>query len=211
MKLYGFPPSPRTWQVSAVAAHLGIPLELEFVDLSKGEQRQPEYLAINPTGRAPTLVDGDFKLWETGAILQYIASQKPNNLWPDDVRSRADIMRWQSWAIAHWDKEGCVPLLFERLIKQILNLGSPDEAVVAAALEQFHKNAHVLDDHLGRQRWLVGGDVTLADFAVAASLFYADRGGLPLADYPRIGDWFARVSSLPCWQETAPQPVAAAA
>ena len=211
MKLIGFPASPRTWQVRAFAAHLGIPLELTLVDLTKGEQHKPDYLALNPTGRAPTLVDGDFKLWETGAILQYIASQKPNSLWPDDVLVRADIMRWQSWAIAHWDKEGCVPLLVERLIKQILNLGPPDEAVVATALEQFRKNAQVLNDHLGRQRWLVGDDVTLADFAVAASLFYADRGGFPLADYPNVGEWFARVSALPCWKETMPQFTAAAA
>ena len=58
-----------------VAAHLGIPLELEFVDLSKGAQHTPDYLALNPTGRTPTLVDGDFKLWESTAIMQYIASK----------------------------------------------------------------------------------------------------------------------------------------
>jgi glutathione S-transferase len=211
MMLIGFPASPRTWQVRALAAHLGIPLDLTLVDLTKGEQHKPDYLALNPTGRTPTLIDGDFKLWETAAILQYLAAQKPNSLWPDDVRARADIMRWQSWAIAHWDKEGCVPLLVERVIKQILNLGPPDEAVVAAALEQFRKNAQVLDGHLGRQHWLVGDDITLADFAVAATLFYADRGGFPLADYPNVREWFARVSALPCWKETMPQFTAVAA
>jgi glutathione S-transferase len=74
MKLYGFPPSPRTWQVLAVAAHLGTPLELEFVDLPNGDQRNPEFLAINPTGRVPALVDGDFKLWESTAITQFAAA-----------------------------------------------------------------------------------------------------------------------------------------
>ena len=78
MKLYGrFPPSPNTWKVRAVAAHLGIPLEIEFVDLTKGASRTPEYLALNPTGRTPTLVDGDFVLWKSKAIMQYLASQKP--------------------------------------------------------------------------------------------------------------------------------------
>ena len=62
MKLYGFPPSPNTWKVRAVAAQLGLPLQLEFVDLTK--PRTPEYLILNPTGRTPTLVDGEFKLWE---------------------------------------------------------------------------------------------------------------------------------------------------
>src|SRR5207253_150811 len=107
MKLYGFPPSPNTWKVRAVAAHLGIPLELELVDLVKGASHSPDYLAINPTGRTPTLVDGDFKLWESNAIMQYIASQKPNSLWPNNARAQADIARWQSWQLAHFSKEGC--------------------------------------------------------------------------------------------------------
>ncbi len=118
MKLYGFPPSPNTWKVRAVAAHLGIPLELEFVDLTKGGSRTPAFLAINPAGRTPALVDGDFKLGESTAIMQYLASQKPNSLWPNDARTRADIMRWQSWSLAHWSKEGCEPLIFNRLVKK---------------------------------------------------------------------------------------------
>ena len=64
MKLYCFPPSPNTWKVRAAAHQIGVPLELETVDLTKGAQRQPQYLALNPTGRTPTLVDGDVKLWE---------------------------------------------------------------------------------------------------------------------------------------------------
>src|SRR5262249_46983544 len=105
MKLYGFSPSPNTWKVRALAAHLGIPLDYEFVDLTKGASRTPAYLAINPTGRTPALVDGDFKLWESVAIMQYLAAQRPNSLWPDDARARADIMRWQSWQLVHWGKE----------------------------------------------------------------------------------------------------------
>ncbi len=211
MKLYGFPPSPRTWQARAVAAHLGIPLDFEFVDLTKGVQHSPEYRALNPSGRAPVLVDGDFKLWETAAIAQYLASKTPNTLWPDDARRRADIMRWQSWQIAHWSGDACEPLLVERIVKQILNAGPPDAGVVARALEAFHREAKVLEAHLSKQPWLVGNGITLADFAVAPTLFYAERASLPLADYPKIREWFGRVAALPCWAETAPQVPAAAA
>ena len=212
MKLYGFPASPNTWKVRAVAAHLRIPIELEFVDLTKGASHTPEYLALNPTGRTPTLVDGDFKVWESVAIMQYLASKAPNKLWPDDPRSRADIARWQCWHLAHWGKEACEPLIIERLVKKLLNLGPPDEAIVTKALACFNKEAAVLDAHLAKQPYLVGKDLTLADFTVAASLFYAAQGDLPLAPYAHVRDWFARVSALPCWQETAPQfPAAAAA
>jgi glutathione S-transferase len=211
MKLVGFPPSPRTWAARAVAAQLGIPLTLELVDLTKGQQHAPDYRAINPTGRSPTLVDGDLKLWETTAIMHYLAGQKPNTLWPDDVRVRADIVRWQSWTLAHWEKESCVPLVFERIVKQILGAGPPDEAVVGKALENFARDAKVLEAHLSKQPYMVGNALTLADFSVAGPLLYHERGGIPLADYPKLREWFTRVTALPCWKETAPQFSAAAA
>ena len=209
MKLYGFPPSPNTWKVRAVAAHLGVPLEMQFVDLTK--PRAAEYLALSPTGRTPTLVDGDFRLTESNAILQYLASQKPNSLWPNDPRTRADIMRWQCWQLAHWGKEACEPLIFNRLVKKLLNLGPPDEAAVAKGTEAFHKEAKLLDAQLAKGPYLVGKELTLADFAVAAPLFYIPQGGLPVEPYAKLRDWFGRVSALPAWRDTAPQAPAAAA
>jgi glutathione S-transferase len=209
MKLYAFPPSPNTWKVRAVASYVGVPLEMEFVDLTK--PRSAAYLAINPSGRTPTLVDGDFTLTESNAIMQYIASQKPNSLWPNDARARADIMRWQSWQLAHWGSDACIPLVFNRLVKKILNLGPPDEAAVAKATAAFNKEAALLEAHLAKQPYLVGKELTLADFSVAANLLYAKEAELPLGPYPRVQEWLGRVSSLPCWRETAPQRPAAAA
>jgi glutathione S-transferase len=210
MKLYGFTPSPNTWMVRAVAAHLGIALDYEYLDLTKGASRTPAFLEINPTGRTPALVDGDFKLWEANAIMQYLASQKPNSLWPDNARARADIMRWQSWQLAHWGKESCEPLIFNRLVKKLLSLGPPDDAAVAKGLECFNREAAVLDAHLGKQPYLAGSNVTLADFSVAAPLFHAQGADLPLTPYKKVQEWFGRVSALPCWSQTAPQLAAAA-
>jgi glutathione S-transferase len=209
MKLYGFPFSPNTWKVRAVAAHIGIVLDEQLVDLRRGEQRTPDYLALNPTGRTPTLVDGDFVLWESNAIMQYLASGKPNALWPDDARTRAGIAQWQSWQLAHWGKEACQPLLVERVVKALFNLGPCDAAVVAKAIEAFHRDARVLEAHLAKHPYLAGTGVTLADFSVVAPLFYAEKAELPLTPYPHIRDWFARVSSLPAWRDTAPAAAAA--
>jgi glutathione S-transferase len=209
MKLYGFPPSPNTWKVRAVAAHLGIPLELQFVDLTK--PRSAEYLVVNPGGRTPTLVDGDFTLCESNAILQYIAGKTSNTLWPNDARIRAEITRWQCWHLAHFGKEACEPLIVNRLVKKLLNLGPPDEAAVAKGTEAFHREAKLLDAHLAKQRYVVGKDLTLADFTVAAPLFYTKEGELPVEPYPRLQEWFGRVAALPAWQQTAPQHPAAAA
>jgi glutathione S-transferase len=209
MKLYGFPPSPNTWKVRAVAAQLGIPLDLQFVDLTK--PRTPDYLAINPTGRTPTLVDGDFILWESNAIMQYVASRVPNTLWPSDPRARADIARWQCWQLAHFGADACQPLTFQRLVKKIVNLGPPDEAVVAKATEAFNREARVLDAHLAKHSFLVGNALTLADFAVAASMAYVKEAELPIGPYAHLRDWFTRVTALPAWRDTAPQRTAAAA
>jgi glutathione S-transferase len=209
MKLYGFPFSDNTWKVRAVAAQIGIALDDQLIDLSRGEPRAPDYLALNPTGRTRTLVDGGFVLWESNAIMQYLASSKPNALWPDDARTRADIARWQSWQLAHWGNEACQPLVFERVVKAYFNLGPCDAAVVAKATEAFHREARVLDGHLAKYPYLAGTGVTLADFSVVAPLFYAEKAELPLTSYPHIRDWFARVSSLPAWRDTAPAAAAA--
>jgi glutathione S-transferase len=215
MKLYGFPPSPNTWQVRALAAYLGVPMEFEFVDLMKGGSHTPAFLGINPTGRTPALVDGDFKLWETLAIMQYVAGKKPNSLWPNDERARADIARWQSWSLAHWNAQAWIPVLSERFIKKVMNLGPADEAVIAKGVEAYGKEAAMLDahlaqQHLAQQKYLVGNGLTIADFAVAAPLFYAKEADLPLGPYPHMRGWFERISALPCWREAAPQMSAAA-
>ena len=173
--------------------------------------RAPAYLALNPAGRTPTLVDGDVTLWESNAIMQYLADRASNTLWPNDARARADITRWQCWQLAHWSKEGCEPLIFQRLVKKLLNLGPPDEAILAKGTEAFNREARVLDGHLSKHSYLVGNGVTLADFACAAPLFYAKEAELPLAPYAHVRDWFARVSALPAWRDTAPERPAAAA
>jgi glutathione S-transferase len=211
MKLYGIPPSPNTWKVRAVASHLGLPLDLQVIDVGKGDNRTPAYLALNPTGRTPTLVDGSTVLWESNAILQYLGDRKSNTLWPNDPRTRADIMRWQSWQLAHWGRDACDVLLFEVLVKRFFNWGPPDAAAVEKATQAFHREAQVLDAHLAKQPYLAGSELTLADFAVAAPLFHKDGAELPVAPYAKVQDWFARVAALPAWRESAPAPMPAAA
>jgi len=210
MKLYGFPASPNTWKVRALAAHLKTPLEFELVDLLQGAQRAPAYLALNPTGRTPVLVDGDFTLWESNAILQYLANKNPTPLYPKDARGCADIARWQCWDLAHWGAQACLPLISENLVKKFVNVGPPDAAAVAKANEAFNKEARMLDAHLAKQKYLVGDALTIADFSVAAPLFHAEGARIPLGSYANVRGWFQRVSTLPCWGETAPQMSAAA-
>ncbi|MBE9102690.1 glutathione S-transferase family protein [Vacuolonema iberomarrocanum] len=204
MKLYYFPPSPNTSKVHAVALHLQLPLELQFVDISKGESHTPEFLKLNPTGRTPVLQDGDFILWESTAIMLYLASQVSNALWPDDIKTRADILRWQSWQLAHW-YQACQTLSYENYVKGLLQQGEPDPQMIKRANEQFHQEAIVLNQHLAERDYLVGDTLTLADFSVASDLTYAELGQFPLEPYPHIRAWYARIEQLPAWKKTAPQ------
>jgi glutathione S-transferase len=204
MKLYYFPPSPNTRKVHAVAIHLQLPIDLRLVDLQKGEQHHPEFVQLNPTGRVPVLQDGDFILWESTAIMQYLASQIPNSLWSEDPQIRADIMRWQSWQLAHWYPV-CQPLQFENFVKSLLQLGEPDLQVVQQATDRFHKEASVLNNHLANREYLVSNTLTLADFSVASDLTYAIPARFPLENYHHIQAWYARIEQLPAWKQTAPR------
>ena len=204
MKLYGFPPSPNTRKVQAVIEALEMPVEFQVVDLGKGEQRKPEYLALNPTGRAPTLVDGDFVLWESNAIMQYLASRRPNSLWPDDRKTQADINRWLCWQLGHWN-EGTGRLIFQRLVKPLLKIGEPDAAEIKRGDELFRRDAAVLDNWLARRKYLVGSGVTLADFAVAAPLMHVSPAQLPVENYPNLMAWYARIEAEPGWKKSQPQ------
>ncbi|MEY3303021.1 MAG: hypothetical protein RLZZ139_1394 [Cyanobacteriota bacterium] len=204
MKLYYFPPSPNTRKVHAVAIHLQLPIDLRLVDLQKGEQHHPEFVQLNPTGRTPVLRDDDFILWESTAIMQYLASQVPNSLWSEDPQIRADIMRWQSWQLAHWYLV-CQPLQFENFVKSLLQLGEPDLQVVQQATDRFHKEASVLNNHLANREYLVSNTLTLADFSVASDLTYAIPARFPLENYQHIQAWYARIEQLPAWQQTAPR------
>jgi glutathione S-transferase len=181
-----------------------LPLQLELVDLTKGAQRKPEYLALNPSGRTPTLIDGDFTLWESAAILQYLGDQQATSLWPNDTKARADIMRWQSWHLQHWSR-GVNGFVFENLVKSILQIGAPDPKALAQAGELFHQDAAVLDRHLERRPYLVNDALTLADFTVAAPLFLAERAKIPVEKYANIRRWFGTQAALPAWTETAPR------
>jgi glutathione S-transferase len=203
MKLYSNPLSPNCAKVLAAASHLGIPLEIQLVKVAEGENRKPEYLKLNPNGKIPTLVDGDFALWESNAIMRYLAGKKPNSAaWPNDERLRADISRWQDWELAHWFP-ACRTHFFEHVIKQALGRGEPDLAEVKKAEENFHRFAGVLDTHLAGREYLVGKGLTLADLSVGIWLAYTHAAKLPVDKYTSVKRWYSRLEALPAWQQEA--------
>jgi glutathione S-transferase len=206
IQLYVFPPSPRAFKVTVIANYLGLDTTLQFIDLIKGDQKSPEYAAINPNMRMPALKDGDYVLWESNAIMQYLAAKKPDSgLLPVSERDRLDVTRWQFWDLAHWDP-ACTALLFEYIIKPIiLKGGEPDPAAVAKGNEAFHRVATVLDGHLKNRKFITGNSLTVADFSLGAPLNYTEMAHFPLDGYGEIKRWFATLSALPAWRKTQEQ------
>jgi len=163
MQLYIFPPSPNSLRCQAAANQAGIELELIPVDLPTGGQMTPEFIKLNPNHKIPTLVDGDFSLWESSAIMLYLANKSPDSRQiPDDARQKAQMAQWMFWSVAHFGSV-CGTFLFENVVKGMLNLGEPDPAVLESAGEEFHRFTTVLNDHVRGSDFAVGDSITLAD------------------------------------------------
>lgn len=206
MNLHVFPPSPRSFKVLALAEHLGLDYKVRMVDLTKGDQNRPEFVALNPNKRVPVLEEDGFVLWESNAILQHLAAKKPESgLLPADALQRADVTRWQCWDLAHWDP-ACATLIFERLVKKLFSLGEADPAEIAKGEERFHRSAAILDAHLKNRRFIAGAALTVADFSIGAPLNLAQPAGLPLTQYQEIKRWHATLCELPAWRKALAVP-----
>ncbi len=205
MKLHVAPPSPRAFKVLAVARHLGLDFELCPVDLLNGANLRPEFVTLNPNKKMPVLEDGGFVLWESDAIIQYLASKKPEaGLLPTDPRGRADVLRWQFWQNAHWDP-ACGTLVFERLVKRLFGQGDPDPNQLEKAEAEVRRFGGVLNDWLAERPFLCH-TLSLADFSVGSWLTYAEQAQYPIHDFANIRRWYAGLMELPAWRESVVAP-----
>ena len=184
MKHYMDPGSGSCRRVSAVAQHLGIELDEVLVDLLKGENRQPDFLALSPSGMVPALVDGDTVLTESAAIMIYLAEQvEETELWPKGP-ARYDVLRWMFWAAEHF-RQGPPIYVEEKIVAKLMGL-EPDEARIVEANRRIERYGTVLDAHLKDRDFVVGDSWTLADIDLAAPLSHMARAGMPFESYPSI-------------------------
>jgi glutathione S-transferase len=207
MKLY-YAETLNPQKACVVAKYLSSPVEFVHVDLRKGENRTPEFLALNPNGKVPVLDIGARSLWESNVIMCYLARVAGSDLWPGDDR-QIEVIRWLSWDANHFTRHAGT-LYFEHIIKPALGIGDPDPRVVEEATGFFKRFAAVLNHHLKSRAYLIGDTLTVADFAVAITLPYAKRARIPLAEFPEIERWHGRLSELAAWLEPFPATRAAA-
>ena len=199
LKLYNANLSPNALRVRAVAKELGIDLDVVEVDMRKGEHKTPAYLALNPNGKVPLLVDGDFTLWESRAINAYLARLRPAlGLYPADPKERAIVDQWSYWQAVHLGP-AMQRVAFERFMKAKFNMGEGDEKAIEPQLKEIAQFLPILDAQLDGREW-VTGDLSIADFAMASTFVYRRQARIALDDTPNVADWIDRMEKRESWQ-----------
>ncbi len=202
--LYTTPLSANGRKPLALSHALGLRPEIRLVNVYQGEGRTPAYLAINPLGKIPALVDGDFTLVESNAMLVYIAEQYGSSrLWSAEPRERAGILRWLFWEASAWQSAlsaVLAPGVGHRLLPKIIPAASasPDwQSPQLTPLLAF------LDAGLADHTFLCGAELTIADLSVAGMTTYFRHAGFPSSAWPNVAAWLARIESLEAWKASA--------
>lgn len=191
------------------AKHLNAPVEFVRLDLRKNEQSSPPFLALNPNGKVPVLeLDDGRTLWESNAIVCYLAREARSDLYPTDER-QIELIRWLIWSSEHFNRY-TFRLYFENLVKPMFGLGEPNAAGVEEANGFIRKYGAILNDHLKGRRYILGDSLTVADFILGISLPYAPAAKIPLDGFTEIARWGERLNELPAWREPFPAAKAAA-
>jgi len=189
IKLYNFPRSGHAHRAELMLSLLQLPTDLIFVDLAKGEHKQPEFLALNSFGQVPVLDDQGVVLADSNAILVYLAQKYGNGRWlPTDPVGAAKVQRWLSVAAG--------PIAFGPARARLITVfGAPYNAEEVIA--RSHDLLKVIDQELANSKYLVGNEPTIADVAAYSYIAHAPEGNVSLADYANVRAWLTRIEALP--------------
>ncbi|MBI3368294.1 MAG: glutathione S-transferase N-terminal domain-containing protein [Burkholderiales bacterium] len=186
-------PTPNGWKITIALEELGLPYTLKPVNIGRGEQFTPEFLALSPNNRIPALVDhapadggAPIASFESGAILIYLA-EKAGRLLPTDTRGRHAVLPWLMWQMG-----GLGPMLGQY---GHFKLYAPEP--VPYALDRYERETQrlysVLDRQLARHEHVAGADYSIADIAIFPWIVTHKAQGLTLDDWPSVKRWFAQL------------------
>ena len=191
-------------RVLALVKHLGIDAECVELDLMAGALRKPEYAALNPSMKVPTLVDGAFVLTESSAIMAHLSIEAGSDMWP--ARSSVEqvqMLRWLSWIDGHWSPS-VAPFYFEHVVKSTFKIGPPDRESLKGRAAELERWATVLDGHLQSNRYIACGRLTIADFQAASMARYWRESEMPMAKHGNVVRWLDDLMRIPAWAEPWP-------
>lgn len=194
MRIIHGAPFARTNYIIWAMKEMGLTYELNPVNPFTGDNKKPEYLAINPNGLIPTLEEDGFILWESMAINFYLAKNYGDNiLWSNDPKEEALIMQWSLFGILNLDKKAVDCMLHMVVLPKEMR----EPATLKAAQSDLIPHLKVLDDHLSGKEYLVAERFTIADLNVAAMLDYAVQSGYDFSSYDNLQPWLNRCLGRP--------------
>lgn len=204
MKLYVNYAATTSRAVLAFCEHEGIEIDIQTLDLMQGEHHRPPFSDINPNRLVPALVDEDFVLTESSAILRYLSMHTGSDLYPNDIKLRARTDELLAWFEANLYKDFGFQFVYPQLFAHhSRGSDAANRATVEWGRQRSRQWLTVLNDHyLGSRRdYLVTERLTIADLFGASIISLADLIHCPLDEYPNVAHWYKNISASEHWQK----------
>jgi glutathione S-transferase len=203
MKLYCDPISTTSRPVMLFVAEQGLEVEYVHVDLLGGANRDAAYLAVNPNGIVPFLVDGDLAIGESTAILRYLADKAGSAAYPTEAKARAKVDEALGWLSTNLHEYFCLFTIYP-------SFGIPHgidadlaKGMIAFGSEHSPRWLQVLDRQMiGDRAFVCGDQITIADYLGAAFITLGDAAAYDFGPYPNIRRWIGHMRALPSWNAT---------
>ena len=194
--------SPNPQKVLFALEELGLPAEIVEVNLFHGEQRKPEFTALNPMQKVPVADDKGFVLWESNAILVWLG-ERERRLWPQDGAARADALRWMFFEARHLSESTGNLWFYESVAP---HAGVPaDDGATERGRKDLEQPMSVVDSHLESRHWMQGSEFSLVDCSIGATLAALAASKFDWSRYPNARAYVARIRERPSWQSTNPK------
>lgn len=187
LTIYGSDLSAPANKVRFAANAIGIPYEYKRVDLRAGEHLKPEFLAINPVGKVPAIDDGGFKMFESNAIIRYLADKNNSRLYPRDLRERAAVDMWLDFGSMHVGT-ALSKVIYNRLFAPLRDI-PVDENSLQEGLKFLERFLPVVEGQLAKNKYIAGAGITLADINLLALFDPCAIAGIDLSSYKNIVRW----------------------
>src|SRR6202051_4039051 len=206
LKILGRANSVNVQKVLWCLSELDLPYQRVDAGMAFGRNRDPDYLAMNPNGRVPTLVDGDFVLWESNSIMRYLvlAYAEGSPIYPEAPKRRAGVDRWLDWTLS--TLQPVDRPVFWALVRTPVE--QRDMAAIQKDADAEAVQWRIVDAHLATRSFLEGEDFTLADIALGA---YARRWfgveGIRKPQLPHLERWFAQMAGRPGFAQFVAPPM----
>jgi glutathione S-transferase len=197
--LHHFPLDPASRQVRLALGEK----RLNFTEVQvRYWERPPSFVALNPSGLTPVLIEGNLVVVESRAILEHIEESAPEpSLLGREAGDRAEARRLVQWFDRKFDFDVNALMLHEKMEKRLLGMGAPDLSALRRGREALRSHLVYMEGLLAARDWLAGSRLSLADFAAAANLSVIDYfGDVPWRDFPGCKTWYMKLKSRPCFR-----------